>query len=364
MWYQPTNSCIKELGKPWIASYSGGKDSTSLVSWIEWLRRTKQIEVEQPRLVLSDTGVEYPFLEEVSASMMNALTASGWQCDVVRPKISEKLYNQIFGRGLTPVRPAIRNMRWCTRATKIDPMKRHRNAIGSNIMHLTGSRWDESEARNGRLRGAGCSAGGECGTSFGTSQQTGLIYSPIVNWTNQQVFDWLCGSVIKSISSVLSDLFTITKQLTEVYGIKKGQGFNSDLSQITSARFGCMGCPAINKDTHTTDKYGPINQIYGIWRQLYKRINRLGKINSKGSWTLGPLRMETRKTYFEKLLRIQEEHGIVLVNTDDIAYIHECWDKQIYPRGWTVNDENNVYTPTKTGLLSLLVIEENQKGIL
>ncbi len=56
--YDPTPEQLTRLLESWCCSYSGGKDSSALVTWIEWLRRADWITVEKPRLVRSDTGVE------------------------------------------------------------------------------------------------------------------------------------------------------------------------------------------------------------------------------------------------------------------------------------------------------------------
>ena len=124
----------------WICSYSGGKDSTSLVTWIEWLRRTRRIKVDEPKLVFSNTRVEFPFLDNTSKEMMAALRKSGWHCEIVEPSIPNRLYNQIFGRGLLPVLPSTKGGRWCTRSTKVDPMGAFFKHLNLSLM-LTGIRW-------------------------------------------------------------------------------------------------------------------------------------------------------------------------------------------------------------------------------
>jgi DNA sulfur modification protein DndC len=139
-------------GSPWVAAFSGGKDSTALVTWVEWLRRVGMVKVATPRLVMSDTGVEYPFLRKTSAALLDVLRASGWECVVVEPLVRERLYCQIFGRGLPPVHPAYKRMRWCTRSTKQDPMKRHSQAFGADTIQLTGVRWGESDSRDGKRK--------------------------------------------------------------------------------------------------------------------------------------------------------------------------------------------------------------------
>jgi 3'-phosphoadenosine 5'-phosphosulfate sulfotransferase (PAPS reductase)/FAD synthetase len=129
----PSKETLSVLNdRVWVCSYSGGKDSTALVTWIEWLRRVGLVTCKTPRLVMSDTTVEYPFLCGIADRLMEALRSRGWQCEVVTPRIHERLYNRIFGIGNTPIHPGARKrMRWCTRATKIDPMSRwSRRSLG------------------------------------------------------------------------------------------------------------------------------------------------------------------------------------------------------------------------------------------
>ena len=153
--YEPTAEHLDKLQGPWCASFSGGKDSTSLVTWVEWMRRSGWIKVDRPQLVQSDTGVEYELLQQISHELMDVLTASGWQCVVVKPLIHEKLYNRILGIGNTPIHPGIRSMRWCTRSTKIGPMDRWRKDNSSGLT-LTGLRLGESKMRDGKIKKKGC----------------------------------------------------------------------------------------------------------------------------------------------------------------------------------------------------------------
>jgi len=46
--YDPTVEHMAKLSGSWTASYSGGKDSTALVTWVEWLRRTGMIQCDPP----------------------------------------------------------------------------------------------------------------------------------------------------------------------------------------------------------------------------------------------------------------------------------------------------------------------------
>jgi len=350
----PSKETLSTLNdRQWIASFSGGKDSTALVTWVEWLRRIGMVKCDTPRLVMSDTGVEYPFLGSVANRLMAVLTSSGWACEIVTPKTDQKLYCRIFGVGNAPTHPANRRMRWCTRSTKTDPMARFARSLGPDVVQLSGVRWGESDNRDGKLRKSGCAAGGECGLP----DPGPGVYGPIITWTVCKVVEWLEGKAGDDVNAVIGDMLPAMRELVDVYEVRRGQVTLFDEPPTVSAmRFGCVGCPAISSDKvsrsrrlrHRAD-YSHLRRLYGIWRQLYKPQNRCVWIE-KGKHGMGPLRMETRKRYFPELLDIQASAGVTLVTAEDEAFIRDCWVRKVYPRGWSEADE--LVQPLNDGLFS------------
>lgn len=360
--YEPTSEHLAKLELPWCCSYSGGKDSTSLVTWIEWLRRVGWISVARPRLVQSDTGVEYEMLSSISQELMDLLKRTGWECAVVKPLIHERLYNRILGIGNTPIYPGIRNLRWCTRSTKIDPMERWRKE-NSGGLTLTGLRLGESKIRDGKLKRKGCSAGGECGIPD-PSERT---YSPLLQWTTYHVLDWLNGSVLdRNGKQMMADVFAVTKKLVGVYGCRIGQPSFAEFGEpeLEMARFGCIGCPAIGANAEppksVVKRHGPnhpLNELYAVWFEARKRENRCWRWHPKAARTrnfgFGPIKMAARKALFERVQDIERRAGVTLITDEDEAFIRECWEKKIYPKGWSESDEKNP-PPPDTPLLDVL----------
>jgi DNA sulfur modification protein DndC len=338
--YDPTPEHLAKLVGQWCCSYSGGKDSTSLVTWIEWMRRAGWITAERPQLVQSDTAVEYPDLDGISAAMRELLESCGWQCVVVEPRINEKLYNRILGIGNSPIHPGGRKMRWCTRSTKIDPMERWRreNAAG---LTLTGLRLGESDMRDGKIKAKGCAAGGECGIPDPDER----TYSPLLHWTTCQVVDWLSGMVGRSVRSLMGDVFKITGALLDVYNIRLGAPtFDFAEPQVEAARYGCIGCPAIGAEREpprsVIKRHGaghPLNELYDVWFEARLRRNRIYAPRTRMG--MGPIRMEARKRLFARVMDIQQRAGVVLVTPQDEEFIRRCWEEKVYPRGWSEADE-------------------------
>ncbi len=339
--YEPTPEHLSELALPWTAAYSGGKDSTSLVGWVEWLRRTRQIVVKKPRLVQADTGVEDKGLQRIAGDLRAALERNGWTCAVVYPEVRERLYNQILGRGLGPIHPGARRLRWCTRATKIDPMARWHDEHSSGRM-LTGMRLGESVMRDGKLKKTGCSAGGECGIPE-PSERT---YSPIREWKTCQVIDWLNGHVLKDKSErrKMGDVFDITRRLVEIYDVTVDTGVFDGFDPVVEAgRFGCDGCPAL-KDGSNAPKSSirrngighPLNEIYDVWNEARRKVNRVYSVKKQMH---GPIKIAVRKILFDRVMDIQARAGVVFIRPEDEAFIRQCWKDSVYPRGYSAADE-------------------------
>lgn len=354
-YYDPTPEHLERLsGVVWCCSYSGGKDSTALVTWLEWLRRTGWITAPAPALVQSDTTVEYETLACVSGEMMHALRASGWVCAVVTPKPHEKLYNRILGIGNMPVHPGIRNMRWCTRSTKIDPMRRWKQANGGGLT-LTGLRLGESSIRDEKIRKhlakedtaaryVTCAAGGECGIP---PPGEGM-YSPILNWKTCQVMDWLNGHVGKSVREVMGDLFAVTQKLVTLYAPTWEVTLDGERELQSASRFGCIGCPAIGAEREApasvVRRHGagsPLLELYDVWFDARQHVNRCWKFSKSSgkSAGYGPIRLEARRRLFDRVMDIQHRAGVTLISVDDETFIRNCWERKVYPRGWSEADE-------------------------
>jgi 3'-phosphoadenosine 5'-phosphosulfate sulfotransferase (PAPS reductase)/FAD synthetase len=343
-WYYPKPDVIERLQQPWIASFSGGKDSGSLVMWLEFARRKGWLRVDTPWLIHSDTEVEYVELTEIARDMMAALNASGWTCHIVRPQLREKLYNRILGVGNAPVHPGGTTMRWCTRSTKIDPMERGREGLG-DILTLTGLRLGESAVRDNKIKKRmGCAAGGECGLP----ELSDTTFSPLLHWSLTKVIRWLNGDLEREDEALLSDLLPITRRLLDIYQIRYGEpvlecGWTE--SQITTSRFGCIGCPAIEAERYPSDrvvkrhgKGSPLNELYDVWYEARMGRNRL---YSERPAQLGPgaLKMAVRRRLFARVMDIQKRAGVTLITPQDERFIKRCWRKNVYPRGWSAADE-------------------------
>ncbi len=339
LFHEPTAEHLERLSVPWSASFSGGKDSTALVTWLEWLRRAGWLTVENPRLVRSDTQVEEKQLVATAEELTTVLECSGWECAVVHPEVHERLYPQILGRGLPPIHPGVNSMRWCTRSTKIDPMKRERGCASG--LTLTGLRLGESAMRDGKLLKSSCAAGGECGIPDPGEGR----YSPLLNWKTCHVVDWLTGNVGKAVRSLMGDILPVTGRLVDLYGFQTAQTLFEEEEITSSSRFGCIGCPAIGAANSAprsvvrrNGKGSPLNELYDVWHEARRPENRLVRIDD-GKGKMGPIRISVRKRLFARVRDIERRATVTLITDEDEAFIRQCWEDRVYPRGWSEEDE-------------------------
>jgi len=340
--YFPSAELLAVLSGDWCGAFSGGKDSSAMITLIEWLRRSGWVTAKNPKLVQSDTMVEDASLQAISGELLDVLGGCGWEFAVVRPEVNERLYCQILGRGLPPIHPGIKNFRWCSRSTKKDPMQRWRD-VNARGVTLTGLRWGESQQRDGKLLKAGCEAGGECGIP----DADGGTYSPIINWRTCQVIDWLNGAIGREDAELMQDVFAVTRKLVEIYDVKYGQpDFDGDVRVEAVARFGCQGCPAIEESAiapkNVVKRNGagsPLNELYAVWHEARKPHNRIVKVKPDGRNYYGALRMDARKKLFDWVMDIQCRSGVTLIREEDEAFIRQCWQDSVYPTRYTAADE-------------------------
>jgi hypothetical protein len=49
--------------------------------------------------------------------------------------------------------------------------------------------------------------------------------------------------------------------------------------------------------------------------------------------------LDVRKRLFERVMDIQRRSGVILITPEDEAFIRQCWENKVYPRGWSEADE-------------------------
>ena len=237
---------------PWVVGYSGGKDSTATLQ-IVWLALSKlpRERLTKPVYVIStDTLVENPIVALwVSKSLEHINKSAGdkgipFSAHRLTPETENTFWVNLIGRGYPAPRP---KFRWCTDRLKINPSNRFINSItqqyGEAIVVL-GTRKAESRARadlmekyeKRRVRKK---------LSPHVNLSNSFVYSPIEDWTNDDVWMYLM--------QVSNPWGYRNKDLLTMYRGASQDGecplvVDTTTPSCGDSRFGCWVCTLVDKD--------------------------------------------------------------------------------------------------------------------
>lgn len=334
----------------WAMAFSGGKDSSAVVTLVTHLIETGQIPRPKSLTVLyADTRMELAPLQISAMEILDALNKRGIKTQVVLPELDERFFVYMFGRGVPPPK---NRFRWCTSQIKIEPMLKAlgelRATIGEKLLMLTGVRLGESAARDQRIALSCSRDGAECGQGWfqeATPESVADTLAPLLHWRVCHVWDWLFFNA--------PSLGFPTAEIAEAYG--------GDEAEEINARTGCVGCNLASKDNSLdavlkVPKWAylaPLKRLKPLYRELklpMHRIRKDGETKKDGSLSsnpmrMGPLTMEARRYGLETVLSIQSEIGasakeqghpaISLIDSSEEARIEELMALNTWPNGWT-----------------------------
>ncbi|WP_342215780.1 DNA phosphorothioation system sulfurtransferase DndC [Nocardia farcinica] len=239
-------------GVPWVVGYSGGKDSTATLQLV-WMalaglepeQRTKQVHV-----ISTDTLVENPV---VASWVMHSLEVMGAAAaeqglpitpNRLTPAVNDTFWVNLIGRGYPAPGP---KFRWCTERLKIKPSNTFiRNMVrahGEAILVL-GTRKAESSVRRARMAALESRRVRDL-LSPNASLPNALVYSPVENWSNDDVWTFLMQSPNPWGYS--------NKELLTMYQGASADGecplvVDSSTPSCGDSRFGCWTCTLVEKD--------------------------------------------------------------------------------------------------------------------
>lgn len=342
----------------WVFAWSGGKDSTTLVTLIMTLIDTGQIK-HKPKTIdvlIADSRAELLPLQAGADQISKQLVDRGANVHKVVAEMDKRFMVYILGRGVPP--PNNNTLRWCTRQIKIDPMKNKMEALfnryGSKMLSFVGVRQGESAIRDGRIA-MSCSANGtECGTGHlyeSVDESISDKLMPILHFRTCVIWDWL---QIYAPSKKFGNWET--QLLAEAYG-----AYEEDDPREINARTGCNGCPLASKDValitilknpywHYLKPLLNLRVIYDAMRLPKYRLrkkgghrNKDGKL-AKNQNRMGPIALKFRLEFLKQILQIQRDindHAIEnnkpiidIINSDEEDRIRHLIEIGTYPNGW------------------------------
>lgn len=339
----------KHDNRPWLIGYSGGKDSSLLVSLMveTVLRLPEQERTKKIFIVTSDTGVENPIVKRYmhySSQKINDFSLANnanIRADIIYPETSQSFWSLVIGLGYpTPEPPGFR---WCTERLKILPMNRYTNDIierYGEIVLLLGVRKAESLTRRRTITAREIE--GKLLVPHSDIAKA-YIYNPLTEIPNELVWEYLLkDDGISSWGVDMKYLFSLYQgeSLGEEQSVV-GQVDKDKIPVTGNSRFGCWCCTIVKEDKslqrfidNGSKELVPLrefrNWLVSIRQDPEFRDNkrRNGKVYQKtnGEYGFGPFKMSARQEILRRLLVLQRDTGFELITNEELKMIDTLWD--------------------------------------
>lgn len=363
---RPLKNLISEIqeiyigdDRPWIIGFSGGKDSTAVLSLVfHAMQNLDKSQLTKPVYVVSsDTLVETPVVVDLVNQTIKSINSSAKDQKLpisahsVFPKDDQTFWVNLLGRGYPAPR---QSFRWCTERMKIDPVTTFITAkvaeFGEVIVCL-GSRTAESASRaqviaKHKIDGSSLSRHSTLPNAY--------TYMPIQDWTADEVWMYLLGAPCPWDGENW-ELFDLYK------GSNQGECplvIDTSTPSCGNSRFGCWTCTVVTEDKALhglidsgMDWMKPLldfrNELYKStipenktkYRNYKRRTGRVSYINSSDinddtqaaiKHIPGPYLMEWRQRWLQQLLEIENEmntagHPITLIQPTELIQIRKQW---------------------------------------
>lgn len=351
--------------RPWIIGFSGGKDSTVLLTlvWIA-LRRIRE-ELPYPfqlrrkvYVVCNDTMVENPIITNYVEDVLAKISEEARNQDLpifvqkTTPKLEETFWINVIGKGY----PVPNNsFRWCTDKLKIRPtsnfLVEQVDEMGEAIV-LLGTRYDESATRERSIR-----------RHEVTGKRLSKHQTSINTYTYAPIKEMLLEEVWYIINTVPSPWGFDNNILFQIYADASADDYECPTvvvdKQHTScgqSRFGCWTCTVVKNDKSMTSLVNNgrnwMQPLLDFRNRLIegrnisenrkdKRRNGQAAVRDDGS-NNGTYEELYRYEILRDLLSVQyeiqkERPYITLINNQELIAIQVIWNRDGY-FDYTVGD--------------------------
>lgn len=366
--------------RPWIIGYSGGKDSSAVVTlvYLALLGLPIDLRTKHVFIITSDTLVETPVVVDLIKSSMLLIEQSAKRDQLpisqhtVSPESDDTFWVNLLGKGY----PApSRSFRWCTERMKIDPVSdfiREKISQFDEVIVLLGARSDESASRaqviaKHKIDGSRLARH--------TTLANAFIYTPIDCWNTEEVWKLLRGAFRYSAQDI--DEWETpwggnNRPLWTLYMHSSGQGecplvIDESTPSCGNSRFGCWTCTVVTKDRamenliqNGEDWMLPLLKFRDVLAKTtepeqkdtyrnYKRRN--GKVSyqyakegedlaSERKHIPGPYWLKYRKQWLKELLALEKKlnddgHVISLITEPELHAIRQQWLRDPNEPDWT-----------------------------
>jgi DNA sulfur modification protein DndC len=348
---------------PWVIGYSGGKDSTA-VTQLVWTALAGLPEGNRARkpvyVITTDTLVENPIVAAWVRSSLAALRDAAerdglpFKAELLEPETTDSFWVNLIGKGYPAPRPGFR---WCTERLKIKPSSRFiektANQYGEAIL-LLGARRAESAARSASLDRREVLS--KEGLTAHPELVNTLVYSPIQDWSNDDVWTFLMR-LPNPWGQSNKDLMALYRGATE--DNECPVVVDTSTPSCGNSRFGCWVCTLVDQDRsmkamiqndvdktwmlpllelrNELDFRGDAQRERDIERREFRRLRGRPELNRNGESLIpGPYTQEARAWWLRRLLEAQTKirenpnapthvRNIELISQKELQCIRRIW---------------------------------------
>ncbi len=333
--------------QPWIVAYSGGKDSTLLLS-IVWEVVQGLPEAQRCRkiyIVGNDTLVESPLIIKHLKESMKIIQEAAkkfsmpFETIITTPCVDQTFWVNVIGRGYIP---PTRNFRWCTDRMKILPT----NYLIEKIVRrckksilLIGTRKSESQNRRRNMEKYKVSP---TKLNLHKTIPNCRIFAPLADMDDEDVWMILMQRKAPWGSS--------HRNLITLYRNAGGGDCPLVLSKddapscgTTSPRFGCWTCTVVQKDRsmrgliasgcEEEEKLEALSD-FRDWlislredKKSRMSVRRNGYVQNRanGNRVMGPFKLEVRQEILRRLKSLEKVVDEQLISRSEIEIISDIW---------------------------------------
>ena len=390
--------------RPWIIGYSGGKDSSAVITlvYLALLGLPPDLRKKHIFLITSDTLVETPVVVDLIKSSMLLIEQSAKRDELpitqhsVTPKTNDTFWVNLLGKGY----PApTRSFRWCTERMKIDPVSdfiREKISHYDEVVILLGARSSESASRaqviaKHRIDGSRLSRH--------TTLANAFIYTPIDTWDTEEVWKLLRGAFRHSpqdIEEWETPWGGSNRPLWTLYMHSSSQGecplvIDESTPSCGNSRFGCWTCTVVTKDKamesliqNGEDWMLPLLKFRDLLakttepeqKDIYRNFKRRnGKVTyqyakegediaTERKHIPGPYWLKYRKAWLKELLELNKElhqqgHNISLITEPELHAIRQQWLRDPNEPDWA-DELPKIYREVYNGDLDWIIDDQSR----
>ena len=368
--------------RPWVLGYSGGKDSSAVMTLIYFaLLGLKPEDRHKPVFVVaSDTLVETPMVVDHVEKSLKLIEEGAKREGLpitshkVVPKSNNTFWANLLGKGY----PApTRNFRWCTERMKIDPVStfiKERVSEYDEVIVVLGSRSQESASRAQVIKKHKIDGSD---LAVHTTLSNAFIYTPIDTWSVDDVWKILRLCHLKTEETPYGtknkwfDKYDLEWEnpwggknlvLWNLYKDSSGQGecpmvIDETTPSCGNSRFGCWTCTVVTRDRAMESliqngeqwmtpllKYRNIlsrstspklkkkyrNHIRRDGRLAFKTLKEDKERVLTDDYTTGPYKLKYRQHAMRLLLNIQKQFNdqgrdVELITVDELHPVRHEW---------------------------------------